>query len=133
MNSHEREFINHFVKAHRRERWRQLLADDSNTKNRNKLTRFCLDSREFDGRYAVEDEESLVATSRLQCGLAAHGAQGVCYLISENPAIDRRTLPLADALQEVIGSGLCTILSCVPGRLAFYEGERSRMMFVRKI
>lgn len=131
MNNHESEFIRYFVKPHRRDRWRHLLADPSNTKNRTKLTTRRLASRHFDSRYALEDEESLVNTSRLLSALAARGAPNLCYVLSENRTIDGRMMPLDDALDEVVGYGRSTVISCVPGKLAFLEGERSRMMFVR--
>jgi hypothetical protein len=31
--------------------------------------------------------------------------------------------PLADALSRVIGAGYGTFLSCVPGKLGYYEAE----------
>ncbi len=55
--------------------------------------------------------------------LADLGAPETCWAVSDWPALDRRELSLMDALKEVVGSGMGTLLSCVPGRLAYYEGE----------
>jgi len=50
--------------------------------------------------------------------------------LSESREIDRRVMPLADALVAVVGRGLGTVLSCLPGRLAYYESEEGdRYMF----
>jgi hypothetical protein len=40
---------------------------------------------------------------------------------------------LLDALKETVGYGIGTVLSCVPGKLAYFEGElRERFLLVRK-
>lgn len=55
--------------------------------------------------------------------LQRRGAPGVAYLTSARRALDARTLPLADAVREVVGSSSGTVISCIPGRLAYYEDE----------
>src|SRR5262245_33956694 len=55
--------------------------------------------------------------------LRARGAGEHCYLISAERRFDKMELSLPDALREVVGSNSGTIVSCVPGRLAYYEGE----------
>lgn len=62
--------------------------------------------------------------------LAGRGAPNVCYVFAEGPAPDGRCLPLDEALCSTIGRGMGTILSCVPGRLAYYEGEYARDQYV---
>jgi hypothetical protein len=44
-------------------------------------------------------------------------------LLAEDAALDGRRMPLVDALNEVVGRGMGAFVSCLPGRLAFYEGE----------
>lgn len=44
-------------------------------------------------------------------------------MISENPQLDARRVSLDVALEQVIGHGMGTLLSCVPGALAYFEGE----------
>jgi hypothetical protein len=47
----------------------------------------------------------------------------MCYVLSERREIDGRTMPLAAALAAVVGRGMGTVLSCIPGRLAYHESE----------
>jgi hypothetical protein len=62
-------------------------------------------------------------TSTRSSGPAVPGAGDTCHVISESPAIDGSRLPLPEALGVVVGFGLGTLLSCVPGKLAYFEGE----------
>ena len=39
-------------------------------------------------------------------------------------------MPLRDALEGTIGQGMGTIICCVPGRLAYFEGEDMGARFV---
>lgn len=41
-------------------------------------------------------------------------------------------MQLSDALEEIVGSGMGTILSCLPGRLAFLETEDERFILARQ-
>jgi hypothetical protein len=54
--------------------------------------------------------------------------------VSEDPDIDGKRLPLDEALLLVVGAGNGTLLSCVPGLLAYYEGEGpgDRFLLARK-
>jgi hypothetical protein len=65
--------------------------------------------------------------------LRARGAPAECWTISEAERLDGRAWPLTQALTEIVGSGIATIVSCMPGTLAFYEGEsiKRRFMLVR--
>lgn len=47
----------------------------------------------------------------------------MCIAISADRELDGREPSLADALPEVVGSNGGTVLSCLPGVLAYYEGE----------
>ena len=44
-------------------------------------------------------------------------------MMSSGEELDGRELDLAEALREVIGKGFGTLISCLPGRLAYFEGE----------
>jgi hypothetical protein len=50
---------------------------------------------------------------------------------SEDPALDQKELPLVEALKQIVGRGMGTVLSCVPGRLAFVETEDERFILER--
>jgi hypothetical protein len=46
---------------------------------------------------------------------------------------DGEDMDLLTALKQIVGYGTGTVLSCVPGKLAYFEGEiRERFLLVRK-
>ena len=55
-------------------------------------------------------------------------------MVSENSDWDAREMPLRDALEATIGAGWGTLVSCAPGRLAFFEGEgpKDRYLLIRE-
>jgi hypothetical protein len=55
----------------------------------------------------------------------------IVFAISEDPRLDQRELPLMDALRQVVGGGMGTVLSCIPGCLAFVETEDERFILER--
>lgn len=63
--------------------------------------------------------------------LVKRGAGSLCWCISESRKLDRRELPLAEAISLVLGSQQGTVISCLPGRLGYYEGEDARCLLVR--
>ncbi len=68
----------------------------------------------------------------LQAGVkevAASSAPDTCYVMGGED-LDGRTLDLRDALQEVVGRNIGTVLSCIPGKLAYYEGENEGERYI---
>jgi hypothetical protein len=55
--------------------------------------------------------------------LIAAGALGACYIISDNQDLDRRELPLAEAIAAAEGAQFASVISCNPGKLACYYDE----------
>jgi len=55
----------------------------------------------------------------------------VVFLMSEDPRLDGLDMPLVDALERVVGQGIGTLVSCIPGRLAFVETEDERFILQR--
>ena len=55
--------------------------------------------------------------------LRAAGAPAEVYLISNYDVLDHRTMMLTGASAAVLNLGLGTVISAIPGKLAFYEGE----------
>lgn len=43
--------------------------------------------------------------------------------MSDNRDIDRREMSLSDALTETVGMDAGTLISCVPGKLGYFELE----------
>jgi len=40
--------------------------------------------------------------------------------------MDGREFPLIDALKRIVGYGMGTIVSCIPGKLGYFEDEDGR-------
>jgi hypothetical protein len=55
--------------------------------------------------------------------LKSRGAPELCRVISEDTRLDGRDMPLREALEAAVGAGMGTLIGCVPGRLAYFEGE----------
>jgi hypothetical protein len=63
--------------------------------------------------------------------LRAMGAPESCHVIGGE--YDGEGMDLLTALKQIVGYGTGTVLSCVPGKLAYFEGEiRERFLLVRK-
>ncbi len=60
-----------------------------------------------------------------------HIAGLTCWVISEDPEMDGRELDLKAALEHINGRQIGTILSCVPGKLAYFEGEDEALLLSR--
>jgi hypothetical protein len=56
----------------------------------------------------------------------------MCYVLSEDGALDGKELLLADALGQILGRGMGTFLSCIPGKLAYFEDEDGRWILERR-
>jgi hypothetical protein len=59
------------------------------------------------------------------------GAPIECWLISERDELDGQKMPLNEALNEVVGCGIGTIMSCVPGKLGYFEDEDQRFILLK--
>ncbi|MEY8754357.1 hypothetical protein AB9M93_07285 [Peribacillus frigoritolerans] len=57
--------------------------------------------------------------------LKKQGAGNDCYAISWNDSIDGKYMSLTSALEVSVGEGFPSIISCIPGKLAYFEAEQS--------
>jgi hypothetical protein len=130
MNPHESAFVEAFVVKPRRERVLELLAS---SKNRRKFTsKFdhhglnyflpeCL--RSIQPRYQHPPDIAGI--------LRKMGAPETCHVIGGQH--DGEDMEMLAALKEIVGYGTGTVLSCIPGKLGYFEGEiRERFLLVRK-
>ena len=62
--------------------------------------------------------------------LRRHGAPDGCYVLSVDRELDGTSFALPETLGRVLGSGMGTLISCVPGRLAYLETETMRERFL---
>jgi hypothetical protein len=127
----ETAIVQSFIVKEKRERFRAFLSDP---KRRREITRRLAHSSDVDGRQFVPIPPTQQTPDGIARLLRLNGAGGDCYVISENAEIDGRRMPLSEALAETVGYGMGTIISCIPGALAFYEGEAlsNRVLLLRK-
>jgi hypothetical protein len=129
MNPHESAFVESFILKARRERALEMLASP---KNRHKFTsRFDHHGQTY---FIPECIRSIEPRDQHPPNIAQIlrrlGAPETCHVIGGMH--DGKDMELLSALKEVVGYGTGTVLSCVPGKLAYFEGEiRERFLLVR--
>jgi len=111
--------ISTFVNPLKRKHLIEILA---NPKRRHRATATLAHFQDLDPSTVVPLESTAQTPAAIEDVLRSRGAGDTCHVISENRAIDGKTLSLKLALEKVVGQGMGTLLSCVPGELAYYEG-----------
>jgi hypothetical protein len=125
----ETDLIHSFILKDRQARYLALIDSE---KGRAKLlkekfphtTEGDLDSRFAhaipSNRQTIEEIESLLRSKR---------APKDCYAFSDLDSIDAKVLPLGEALEEIVGTG-SGFLSCLHGKLAYFEGEAPTTKYI---
>lgn len=62
--------------------------------------------------------------------LKKSGAPDECHIIAEHPDYDQKLMPLEDAFAQLFASGIAYFISCLPGKLAYYEGETMHERYI---
>lgn len=117
-----------FVVKKKQARLIELLGSP---KRRRDATRTLDHFRDLDPPFIVRlpsDEQTPLSISR---ALALRGAGDTCYIISADSDLDGKRMPLAAALDQVVGRKRGTFLSCVAGTLAYFEDEDVRCVLSR--
>jgi hypothetical protein len=117
-----------FVKRSKRDRYRELL---SNPSLRHKFTSQLAHFKDFDTKYRVRIPGNRLFVENTAIELQKRHSPNIVFAISEDPGLDQRELPLVEALNQIVGRGMGTVLSCIPGRLAFVETEDERFILER--
>jgi hypothetical protein len=117
-----------FVKRNKRDRYREMLTSP---RLRRKFTSQLAHFADFDPKYRVPIPSSKLFVENIAVELQKRRSRQIVLAISENPALDQKELPLVEALNETVGKGMGTVLSCVPGCLAFVETEDERFILER--
>ncbi|MGH8543048.1 MAG: hypothetical protein ACREX3_05320 [Gammaproteobacteria bacterium] len=86
--------------------------------------------RDFDPAFRVELSGLTDSADGLVTNLCRRGAVDECYVISVQSELDGETKPLEEAIREVFAFMEGTIVCCVPGRLAYYEGGTPKNRFI---
>lgn len=123
---HERALIEAFIIPARQERYLHLLA---RPKRRKDILAELAHFKHLDMRWTVPVPHG--RAKDIAQFLKSTGAPDLCYAISEAAELDGMEVPLLDALTEIHGAGMGTFLSCLPGRLAYFEDEDQRWILQR--
>lgn len=126
MNDHERGLLT-FVAEPNRGRMERLLQ--LGTKRRSDA-RSLLRSIELDPLFSENLKGSEAFPLPVEANLHRRGAPSTCYVFSSNSSVDGREMLLGEALEAVCGMSEATLLSCIPGHLAFYEGNYIKMSYI---
>ena len=84
----------------------------------------------LDQRYAQRLTGSDGFSAPVEAMLRKRGAPATCYVFAARSDLDGRELPLKDALDAIIGMGDGAFVSCIPGRLGFYEYENMKSSYL---
>ncbi len=118
--THEESLVRAFASPERADRYLKLLAS---SRGRSKFLASLAHEFKLDHRYATKVGGQESSKESIEKLLRKLGAPDMCYCVSENSGLDGRELPLAEALTATIGYGMGTLISCLPGRLAYYESD----------
>jgi hypothetical protein len=124
-NPCEIDTIKAFLTSNKRDRYVAFVA---NQKRRKDFVRDLAHFDNFDARYIVRIATADQTPAGIEALLLAKGAAGSCHLMSEWSSLDGREMNLSEALREVIGRGMGTILCCKSGQLAYFENEDQRFI-----
>jgi hypothetical protein len=126
--NHEEALIKAFIPTHRQERFLEIIAKPK------KRAKFLTQLYHFDDlnpKFMIAIPPRQQKPSSLVKLLKAKGAGSMCYVISTNSLLDGKEVELEVALKETVGSQEGTLISCLPGRLGYFEDEDGRYILER--
>jgi hypothetical protein len=123
---HEQAMVKAFIVTRKQQRWLDFL---SKPKRRKDILRTLPHLKDLDERFLLR-VPAPQSTSVILEMLEQRRAPEQCYVVSESAGLDARTLPLKQALQLIVGMSAGTLVSCIPGRLGYFEGEASGERFI---
>jgi len=125
--NHEISLIKSFVVKDRQRRYIDLL---STTKGRIKFRAYIAHFKDLNHQFCTTIPTDVSQSIDLYNLLKSKNAPETCYVISSNSALDKKTLLLKDATKDLFCSGVDYFLSCIPGKLAYFEGEEPKCRFI---
>ncbi len=124
---HETMFVRSFIQPNKHERLINFLASP---KKRRKATDSLYHMSDLNELHIVQIDLNGFTPHQVAQQLYDRGAPKTCRVISTNSRFDAKELELEFVLSEVIGWSDGTVLSCIPGKLAYYEGESPNNRFI---
>jgi hypothetical protein len=128
-SKHETAFINTFLLPLRRGRvLNHLGSKRKRSRFLNRLPHMGFEF--FDEKYAIKFDNDPHDTGNIHKYLKDFGAPNICYIISEDPELDTKEMELKMALEKVVGMQTGSLISCIQGKLVYYEGEGKNNRFI---
>ena len=118
INDHERGFLAFLAEASRG-RMETLL--NLSEKRRADGRSWLHNAIRLDQCYALHLTGSGAFFIPVEAMLRRRGAPAKCYVLAAGNDLDGHEMPLMDSLDSIIGMGNGAFVSCIPGRLGFYE------------
>jgi hypothetical protein len=125
MNDHEIAFAHSFIVPEKRRRYIELL---SNPKRRFKLLARLNHSSDID--FSLADPTNDIAAASVATILRNEGAGSMCHVIADASDYDGSDRALSQALEIAYLHPFGIILSCIPGKLAFYKPESPGLKYI---
>ena len=109
-----------FVASPYRKRFREALKTP---KLRDRLRARFAHTNYLDPRFANRLTSGNRSVPAILTSLRQRGAPDKCHIFSENDDIDGREMEIDDAIAAIHSRGWGTFVSCLPGKLAYFEDE----------
>lgn len=127
--NHEEGFVRAFIEKSKQER---SIAFLTSAKHRRKFTVELAHFKGLDERFSQPIPPTTAHTVKEICQLLrSKGAGQTVWIISELSSLDGQELGLEEALSEVRGREIGSVLSCIPGKLAYFEDEEKQRLLQR--
>ena len=78
---------------------------------------------DLDSRFATPIPTDQQSAQAIELLLKSKGAPNLCHVMSADSTLDNREMSLAKALSDTVGGDGGTLLSCIAGKLAYFELE----------
>ena len=104
---------------------RVLYELSSPKKRQDALSRLCHNyATTLRKQYLIEVPQANFNKEALANLLRKYGPIKQCYVISWDENIDGKEMSLSSALEHIVGLGMPSIVSCISGKLAYFESEQ---------
>lgn len=127
MNQQEEQSARPFIVPAKQDRYLSLLESP---KGMLKLAHGLGHCDDLDMRHAKLVPVGRQNVDALEKVLKQKGSPDVCHVMSSHPRIDEQDMPLRKALEEAAGQTTGTLISCVPGKLAYFEFEDAGELYI---
>ncbi len=133
MNEHEEKLIDAFILKEKQDRYRFLLTSPDPTRRQECVNRLnhCRDLNEKYVTWLPRDPRAMARNREIAAVLRQKGSPEEVYVLACACSADGKIMPLIEAMDATTTAGWGTIISCIPGELAYYydeEGERRAIL-----